>query len=305
MTDARELLAGLLDVGDVPAVSAEEMIGRLGPHVREWQRLGFLAREPSANPVPSCPHCDDGVPYGLGDRLLCDRCLSPVDPAALHLWAFDRAAFFGWLAGALALHGETHPVGPLLWQLGTAILQGEVCEVFYRRPGPLTDAERQRLRAYRQACVLFGRTTPPEGECDGESRSLLELLHDTLPLAVRPLVGRSSSDGDVRFDADTGALWAGTRRLGEVPLGSKEHALLGRLAAEPDRFVPYRDLKRAVLRETGSSDTADEATFCHKLKSRIKRRFIPEIDRVLVTSNKGDGYRLRATLAPALLVPET
>ena len=40
-------------------------------------------------------------------------------------------------------------------------------------------------------------------------------------------------------------------------------------------------------------DETEEATFCQKLKSRIKTRHIPQFDRVIVTTNKGDGYRLR------------
>jgi len=71
-------------------------------------------------------------------------------------------------------------------------------------------------------------------------------------------------------------------------------ALLACLAEQIDQFVPYRDLKREVLARTGGGGGAEEATFCQKLKSRIKVEFVPGIDRLIVTSNKGDGYRLRA-----------
>jgi hypothetical protein len=59
--------------------------------------------------------------------------------------------------------------------------------------------------------------------------------------------------------------------------------------------VPYADLKHEVLRRSGSADTTEEATFCQKLKSRLKKG-LPAIDRLVVTTNKGDGYRLRAFL---------
>ena len=58
--------------------------------------------------------------------------------------------------------------------------------------------------------------------------------------------------------------------------------------------MPYRDLKRAVLARTGGRSETDEATFCQKLKSRIKEKYVHGIDRLVVTTNKGDGYRLRA-----------
>src|SRR5436190_1163694 len=54
-------------------------------------------------------------------------------------------------------------------------------------------------------------------------------------------------------------------------------------------------LKEFFQRSEGSgrTDTTEEATFCQKLKSRIKERSVPRIDELLVTSNKGDGYRMK------------
>src|SRR5207244_12946799 len=100
--------------------------------------------------------------------------------------------------------------------------------------------------------------------------------------------------GDVRLDARSGALRVGAAWLGEVPLGSKEFFFLDCLARHLDSFVPYADLKRAVLSQTGSRDATEEATFCQGLKSRIKKKWIPQIDRLIATTNKGEGYRLRA-----------
>jgi len=107
----------------------------------------------------------------------------------------------------------------------------------------------------------------------------------------RSLIVPSPRD-DVRFDPDTGTLWAGDTSLGEVPLGSKEYVFLRCLSTHLDRYVAYADLKREVLRRSGSVDTRDEASFCHRLKNRIKMRFILRIDQFLVTTNKADGYRL-------------
>src|SRR5438067_1960568 len=57
-----EFLVGLLD-GDTPRVAQEDFDSAHGPMLRTWQELGFLSREPEMNPVPSCPHCFEGVPY--------------------------------------------------------------------------------------------------------------------------------------------------------------------------------------------------------------------------------------------------
>ena len=81
-------------------------------------------------------------------------------------------------------------------------------------------------------------------------------------------------------------------------MGSKEYFFLDCLARHLDTFVPYADLKREVLRRSGSKDSRDEATFCQRLKSAIKKKRIPEIDRFVVTTNKADGYRLRGEGEP-------
>jgi hypothetical protein len=53
-----------------------------------------------------------------------------------------------------------------------------------------------------------------------------------------------------------------------------------------------------VLRRAGSTDTTEEATFCQGLKSRIKKKWVPRIDELIATTNKGDGYRLRGYAGP-------
>jgi hypothetical protein len=102
--------------------------------------------------------------------------------------------------------------------------------------------------------------------------------------------------GIVRFETHSGVIRVGDALLGEVPVGSREFHLLACLAEQLDHFVPYSDLKKEVLRRTGGSGEIDEATFCQKLKSRIKARYVPGIDQLLATTNKGDGFRLRAAV---------
>lgn len=96
------------------------------------------------------------------------------------------------------------------------------------------------------------------------------------------------------MDLDSLPITTGETWLGEVPVGTKEYHFVARLAADLDHFVPYADLKRDVLRLAGSRDETEEVTFCQKLKSRVKARYVPRIDGLIVTTNKADGYRLRA-----------
>lgn len=287
-----ELLAGLLDGDDPVCVSREEFAGAQAETLREWQRLGFLGRVPFAHPSPTCPRCWVGAPYRVRDRYLCNRCLSTIDADELLLWTFERGEFFRWLASALRLRGEPRPVEAALWQLGTWEENGSPCEIFYRRCRPLTPVGAGRLLAYRNALQFHGRLPPPPTPgFRGRTLSLLDVIVE--PLTVRGLGGFLRPRGAVRFETHSGALWIGETLLGEVPVWSKEYFFLERLAAELDHFVPYADLKRHVLRQAGGHDGTEEATFCQKLKNRIKARFIPRIDDLLVTTNKGDGYRLR------------
>ncbi len=289
-----EFLVGLLDGPHPACVGAEDFDGPHGDAVRSWQAQGFIDREPSANPTPSCPECEDGVPYRLGKQCLCHRCRSLVEPQNMMLWGFDREAFLGWLGRDLSCRGELRPVGPTLWQLGTRLTPDGPLEFFYRFPMDLSEPEKLRLRAYRNTLVLFGRSLPADiGTSEGRCLSLLEILSEDGFLAMKELERFLRSQGSVRFDARTGVLWVGRTRIGEVPVGSKEYFFVVCLANDLDHFVSYADIKREVLRNSGGTDETEEATFCQKLKSRIKTRHIPEIDRLIVTTNKGDGYRLR------------
>jgi hypothetical protein len=299
MRSGIDFLLGLLAAADPVGVAWEDFAGIHGRLLELCQELGFVGRDPGANPVPTCPDCDDGVPYRLGDRLLCAGCRSTIDPRALLLWPFDRVAFLRWLAEALGLGGGVRRIDDTLWQLGTGESAGSVFEGFYARGTSLSEAGQERITAYRTTVLFHGPWKPALTErADCVCVSLLGLLRlgDTLEVAEPPAYFRTLAV--VRFDLGSGTLWLGGVRLGEVPVGSKECAFLAALAAHPDRFVPYADLKRFIRQQTGSTDTADDASFCHALKRRIKKRYIPAIDRFLTTSNKADGYRLRASTEP-------
>lgn len=293
MSASLDFLLGLLEHTYPAHVAWEDFTGAQDPALRGLQGMGLLSQEAGRNPVASCPHCAEGVPYRLGERFLCTRCRSTIDQRHLLLWRLDLDAFLVWLAEGLKLQGGVRHIDRQLWQLGTGTEGDWRFECFYYRGGALTEAEKQRLAAYRQAVVLYGLTRPGAGDHTGPVVSLLELLDlkRTLTLAKKPRL--FVTRGAVRFDRQTGALQAGDLWLGEVPVLSKEHAFLTVLADRQDRFVPYADLKTAVLQRTGSQDTTEEATFCQKLKSRIKKKWVSNIDQLIVANKKEGSYRLR------------
>lgn len=289
-----EFLSGLLD-DDTPRIAAEDLDGEHGSALRIWQSMGFLREEPSMNPTPGCPHCGEGVPYRLGERFICNACRSTIDHRHLLLWPIARDRFLEWLAAQWRLRGEVRRIDDRLWQLGTWVEKDGQIECFFCRSGRLSDLGRTRLAAYRATLLLYGLTPPQEGAPPaGHRLSLLEALRIDDSLHASELPGLLRTRGNVRFDAHSGALWVGDARLGEIPVGSKEYFFLDRLAGDLDRFVPYGDLKLFVLRQSGSIDATEEATFCQGLKSRIKKKWVPKIDLLLATTNKADGYRLRS-----------
>jgi hypothetical protein len=298
MSASVEFLIGLLGQDAPIHVDWEDLEGAHGAVLRSCQEAGFLASDPLVHPVPSCPHCGEGVPYWLAGRHLCNRCQTGIDQRHLRCWLLDLGAFLGWLTSRLGLRGGVRPVEDRLWQLGTWGRGDETHECFYWRGGTLSDVGQARLAAYRNGVVLHRMPTPrdPEGGpiCTRCVPLPSLLRHDGgLAVADLGLLLRAPA-ARVHFDPGSGRLWAGQRPLGEVPVGSREAFFLERLASEPDRYVSYADLKREVLRRSGGRDGRDEATFCHRLKSRLKKHFIPEIDRLLATANKGEGYLLRS-----------
>ena len=290
-------LIGLLDADESPGVAAEDFDGPHGDTLRTWQELGFVGREPGWNPVAGCPHCDEGMPYRIGERHLCPRCLSDVDPRHLRLWALDVEAFLSALAAHLRLRGRVQRIDAGLWQLGTGEANGLPVECFFRRRGILSRQGRARLAAYSSTLVFHGPFAEADRGVGWRWLPLHDLLRPDGSLAATDLAGLLAPRGNVRFDDQTGALWVGDTWYGEVPVGSKEYHFLSALAGQPDRFVPYADLKREIKARSGSKDTTEEATFCQNLKRRVKK-WVPRIDQLIATTNKADGYRLRGYAVP-------
>jgi hypothetical protein len=289
-----EALLGVL-AGTRPVhVAQEDFDCPHGPLLRQWQTAGFVDPVPSAHPVPGCPHCGEGEPYRVGTRLLCAACCGEVAEHELLAWPVRPEAFLADLTTRLGLRDGLRAVDASLWQLGTAAVQSEAVECFYCPAEPLTDPARRRLASYRRVLVLSGPSVvPPAG---GQERwvPLVELFDADGAFRTPDLAALLLGRATVRFDGGTGALFVGGNRAGEVPLWSREYYLLACLAEQLDRYVPYADLKREVLRHSGGAGGPEDATFCQKLKSRIKERYVPGIDRLVVTSNKADGYRMRA-----------
>ena len=74
MRASLEFFLGLLDREEPAHVSQDDLESRHGKALRLWRRMGFLSREAGMNPVASCPHCGEGVPYRVEDRYVCNRC---------------------------------------------------------------------------------------------------------------------------------------------------------------------------------------------------------------------------------------
>jgi len=296
MSASVEFLLRLVDQEQPSPVCSEDLGGVHGGILRACQALGFLATEPSVHDVPACPFCGEGTPYRLGGMLRCNRCRSRLEPDSQRSWRFDPGGFLTWLARCLGLRGEVRRVEPRLWHLGVWGKGGAASECFYQRSGPLSPLGESRLDAYQSVVVLHGLDPVAGAERPGQSRRPLSrlLVWEDERLSVRPLTPDAGEDR-VRFEPRGGTLWAGSRKVGEVPLASHEFYLLECLAERPDEYVGYAELRREVLRRSGGQDGRDESTFCHEVKRRLKRRFMPEIDRYLTTNNKGAGYRLRAT----------
>lgn len=295
MSAGIEFLLRLLDQDALPRLCAADLSGAHADLLRGCQEAGFVASRPDASAVPACVFCREGSPYRLDGVLRCKRCRSRLGPETQRTWSLDVAGFLGWLVVRLGLRGGVRRVEPRLWHLGVWGQGDRVTECFYQRPGSLSPGGLSRLEAYGSVVVLHGLNQPAVPARPGLRTLPLPrlLVWDEQKLSTRTLEDGADHER-VRFDSASGVLWAAESRLGEVPVGSNECHFLACLAEHLDRYVAYGDLRREVLRRGGGHDSRDAATFCHEVKRRIKRNFIPNIDRVLATNNKGAGYRLRA-----------
>jgi hypothetical protein len=226
--------------------------------------------------------------------VLCAACHSDLDAREVLAWPVHPEAFLADLATRLGVRGGVRVVDDHLIQLGTTTVRGEAIECFVCPAGLLSDAGSRRLSSFRRVLVLSGPTAAPPAEGHGRWLPLVELYDADGAYRAPDLAALIQGQAAVRFDRGTGSLFVGGNRVGEVPLWGREYFFLSCLAEQIDRYVPYEDLKRDVLNRTGGTGGADEATFSQKLKSRIKEKYVPGIDRLIVTSNKAAGYRLRA-----------
>jgi hypothetical protein len=293
--DSVEFLLRLLERDGRAYVTAEDLDGPHRQAILVWQRAGFIAPEPSHNPAPTCPHCAEGMPYRVGDHSLCSTCGSEIGERHLLAWTVERETLLHAVARQVRLRDDLRLVEPRLWHLGTATDNGRTFPCFYCS-GPLSDAGRKALGAFRHTLVLTGPAASGDSTIPGSTVPLAAPFRPDGSLASVDVEALLCPGGAVRFEVHSGALWAGNVFLGEVTPGSKEFAFLECLYEQLDHFVPYRELKREVLRRSGSTDETEEATFCHALKRRLKRHGIAELDALLATTNKGDGYQLRRLL---------
>jgi hypothetical protein len=288
-----EFLIGLLGQVGPAFLTREDQAGLDGRLLRLWQEHGIIAIEGRSHPAASCPHCGEGVPYRPNVYFVCSICGSTIDDQCLCVWEIRREAFFVWLSHHLQLRGSVRSVDGALWQLGTGVLSDETFEWFFHGAETLSEHARATLAGYRRTVTLHGPFITPGVERPGQWVPVIELF-DADGMLLRPVPNLLRGRGQVRFDSVTGALTVGTTMAGEVPLDSREYTFLKVLAIHLNDFVAYADLQRAVLRHHGGSDGLDAATFCHKLKNRMKKMHVPGIDRLLVASHRADGYRLRA-----------
>ena len=257
--------------------------------------MGFIGREPGMNPCRSCPHCLAGTPYPVHDRFVCSLCRGEVDVSYLLLWRCDLEAFLGWLIYEQWLLSNFERLDDGLWRLGTLEGEAQVTECFFLRGEGLSDLARRRLAAFRSVLIVHGKAERPDVPgFDGRVVSLLDVLGvEGDRITARPLRSLLSRGGAVGFDRRTGSLTAGGDFLGRIPPDTREFYLLAFLADRPGETVPYSDLKRYVCQMAGSQDETDEATFCQKMKSRIKRDHgVEGIDGVVRTDRRGGGYVL-------------
>jgi hypothetical protein len=292
-----EFLFRLLDSSCPADFSPEELDGPCGEVLRVCQRMGFLAAEPGKNPVASCPHCQSGTAYRQNQRFVCNRCRSTIDVRELYLWRFDLRAFLNWYCKQQRLSREPEQIDDCAWRLGTLDTKSAVHECFYLRGKACSDLARRRLSAFRSVLILHGKSEPPSIE--GIPARML-LMAETLSMRGTHLTVRRLGEClgshrrlPVRFDPRSGTLCLGDAFLAKIAAGTREFAFVERLAAAKGEVIAYADLKRAVSLATGSIDSRDEATFCHRLKSRLKKNHsIPMIERLIEADPSMGGYRL-------------
>ena len=294
MPASLEFILGILDERSPAFASHDDFTGPHGRALQLWQRLGFLAREPESHPAAGL----SPLPRRLA---LPARHETPVSGLPEHGQSpsfgarrFDLDAFLSWLAQGLNLTGGGRPLDDNIWHLGSLLLDDRRQECFFHRGATLSAQGRERLLAASECPAhLVLAHGPAGGFFQATACPCLIFSATTRARCVLPTwLGCCTAGRAVRFDAGSGTLWAGDRVLGHVPPGGKECHFLDCLWRHAGAVVPYADIRHHVMQQSGSRDAvADEATYCQKLKSAVKKR-ITNIDDVIAATNKGHGYQL-------------
>ena len=187
-----------------------------------------------------------------------------------------------------------------------------------RRPRPLAGWTVGGGR--RIVLVLLSAGRPPVGPRIGPAGCLSQLPNPLWAYTA----GEPRAPPPIRFAPECASAGRGSRRHGvapaplrlrERPVRATQRCPLGRgrlagrrvageqgvsLPALPSR--PTQSLHalrghqaREVLGQTGGIYETEEANLCQGLKSRIKKKWVPVIDLLVATTNKGDGYQFAGT----------
>jgi hypothetical protein len=292
-----EFVFGRADQAHPAYFGPGDAAGEHGLTLRHFRDAGFLGPGPVPHPTPGCPFCREGVPYRLCGRLVCNSCGSGVPEEHLYLWPLDLRAFLAWFAARQHLEGAVVRIDDGLWQLGSLVLPAPPRTCFFLRGGTSSDIGLRRINACQAPVVLRGALEQPRlPGFAGKTLSLLELLRYDGTLSVLPLPAFLRRGGSVRF-TEAGALLAGDEPLGWVPPGTREYWLVDCLYRRRGRVVPFDEIRRHVRAHCpGSRDATDAATFCQKLRYRIKKAHgVFAVERVIVSGKRSGGYLMPAT----------
>ncbi len=258
------------------------------------QSQNWLSQKSKTEIGDLCRFCEEGVLAIVGDRVICPKCFTYFKKQELFNWELSRQTFLEWVSLGLGFQATYQRIGDQLLLIGNRPIATGVEWLYYQIGTRLDLTETKRLNASQSSWVLWG-TQAPEGLPHIRSIALWDQFYfDQGTLKLRSL-GSDRVGTSVRFDLQTGELWIGQDRVGEVSFASREYYFLKTLWESQDRFVSYHELKQKVTEATGTTDERDSATYCQRLKHLTKAK-IPQIDLILVTSGKGQGYRFRSRI---------
>ncbi len=289
-----EFVLGRIDRLGQAAFAQADLEGEHAPLLRHLRAVGLLGPRPIPHPTPGCPFCHEGVPYRLGSRLVCDACGSVVAEGHLLLWPLNLRAFLTWFAAEQHLGGAVVRIEDALWQLGSLAVAPHPRLCFFLRGQSPSDIGLRRVSACEQPIVLHGPLDPLTlPGFTGKALSLLEVLRYDGTLSVVPLTAFLRRGGPIRFTV-SGTLTAGDEVLGHLPPGTREYWLVDCLYRRSGRVIPFAEIRHHVrAHQPASRDTTDAASFCQKLRHRLKTvHGVVAVERVIVSGKRSGGYLL-------------